>query len=59
MVGDSPTSDIGAAKAAGVASCWLNPKRKIAPKELAPDYDIASLDQLYDILGLEKNATIM
>ncbi|MDR1263552.1 MAG: YjjG family noncanonical pyrimidine nucleotidase [Oscillospiraceae bacterium] len=52
MVGDSLNDDIGAAKAAGVVSCWLNPGRKPAPDDLKPDYEIRSLPELREILGL-------
>ncbi|MDR2656440.1 MAG: YjjG family noncanonical pyrimidine nucleotidase [Oscillospiraceae bacterium] len=53
MVGDSLADDIGAAKAAGVVSCWLNPGRKPAPDGLKPDYEIRSLPELRGVLGLD------
>ncbi|MDR0396130.1 MAG: YjjG family noncanonical pyrimidine nucleotidase [Oscillospiraceae bacterium] len=55
MAGDSLTSDIGAAKAAGVASCWVNRTGAKAPDDLRPDYQVESLDQLRDILELDNS----
>ncbi|MDR1599845.1 MAG: YjjG family noncanonical pyrimidine nucleotidase [Oscillospiraceae bacterium] len=58
MVGDSLKSDVGAARAAGIVSCWLNPSGKPAPDGPSPDYEVRSLDRLYEILGLENSGAI-
>lgn len=48
MVGDSLSSDVAGANAAGIASCWLN--RRGAPRaaELRVDHEITSLDELVE-----------
>ncbi|GHU78821.1 noncanonical pyrimidine nucleotidase, YjjG family protein [Clostridia bacterium] len=56
MVGDSLENDVGAAKAAGAAACWLNPGQLKARDGLLPDYEIDTLEQLYGILQLDNNA---
>jgi 2-haloacid dehalogenase len=50
MVGDSLTSDIRGGINAGMRTCWVNPKGKIAPPENRPDYEIESITQLTDLL---------
>ena len=50
LIGDSLSSDIRGGKAAGIHTCWFNRKGKAAPPELRPDYEIHSLDALYDLL---------
>ncbi len=51
MVGDSLVSDIGGAKGVGIDACWLNPSRRENTTEITPDYEIASLEELWQILG--------
>ena len=46
MLGDSLTSDIAAAKNAGIDACWFNPKGAANDKSLPIAYEIASLDEV-------------
>ena len=50
LVGDSLTSDIKGAKAVGLPCCWYNPRRKPAPPELCPDFEISNLRELLQYL---------
>ena len=50
IVGDSLSSDIQGGKNMGIATCWINPRGQTCPPKLTPDYQIASLTQLEDIL---------
>jgi len=50
IVGDSLTSDILGGKNAGIATCWVNPKGAPARADICPDYEIAALSQLEDLL---------
>ena len=50
IVGDSLSSDIRGGKNAGITTCWVNPKEKIAPSENMPDYEIESIAQLEALL---------
>lgn len=50
MLGDSLSSDIAAAKNAGVDACWYNPKGAANDKNLPVAYEIASLDEVDAIL---------
>jgi YjjG family noncanonical pyrimidine nucleotidase len=46
-VGDSPSSDIRGGNAAGMATCWVNPRGAAYPAtEPAPDYVVGSLEEL-------------
>ena len=57
MLGDSLTSDIAAAKNAGIDACWFNPKGAANDKGLPIAYEIASLDEVDAILdGTEGEA---
>jgi putative hydrolase of the HAD superfamily len=53
-VGDSLESDVAGARNAGVHSVWLN--REGAPNntEVHPDYEVTSLSEIPDILGVER-----
>ena len=55
MLGDSLSSDIAAAKNAGVDACWFNPKGMENDKGLPIAYDIRSLDEVDAILLGEEN----
>ena len=55
MLGDSLSSDIAAAKNAGVDACWFNPKGLKNDKGLPIAYDIRSLDEVDAILRGEEN----
>lgn len=49
MVGDSLTSDMAGGVAAGLATCWYNPKGKTRDPSLAIDHEVTRLDQLLDL----------
>ena len=46
MVGDSLTSDMAGGIAAGIDTCWYNPRRKPLPPSLKVTWQIHSLEQL-------------
>lgn len=50
MLGDSLSSDIGAAANAGVDACWYNPKGQQNTKGLPVRYEIRDLDEVDAIL---------
>ena len=50
MIGDSLTSDIRGGINAGVDTLWVNPEGRTAPPDCRPTWEIASLDQLPEIL---------
>jgi 2-haloacid dehalogenase len=50
-VGDSITSDMAAARNAGMDFCWLNPKRIPVPAGHAPVFIITAIKELLDRLG--------
>ena len=50
MVGDSLTSDIQGGINAGIRTCWVNPTGKENTTSIRPDYEIASLSDLAEIL---------
>lgn len=50
MVGDSLTSDIRGARAAGLRTCWFNPRGEEAPPEVRPDYQVRALEELPALL---------
>lgn len=49
LVGDSLSSDIAGGRQAGIRTCWFNPHHR-QPGTAAPDYTIASLDELPGLL---------
>lgn len=51
MVGDSLTSDMAGARAAGLATCWYNPNQHLRPDGIDLTYEVHSLDQLVTTLG--------
>ena len=56
-VGDSRLADVTGAKNAGMQAAWVNRKRNtewsVSGRTLLdPDYEVASLDELIDVLGL-------
>ena len=54
IVGDSLTSDIRGGNNAGILTCWYNRENKIVPKDYKIDYNIQKLDEIYEILGVER-----
>jgi HAD superfamily hydrolase (TIGR01509 family) len=56
-VGDDPNSDVAGAHEAGIRAVWLNWERRPYPPGLrAPDYTIAQLDQLVQLLPVPERA---
>ncbi len=50
IIGDSLTSDIKGGIAAGLDTCWYNPKGKAAPPEMRITYVIGDLHELINLL---------
>ena len=50
MVGDSLTSDMKGGFMAGIPTCWYNPNRLPRPADMAVDFEIQNLQQIYDLL---------
>ena len=50
VVGDSPASDIAGANAAGLDSCWYNPKGEIMPENIRCTFEIRNLKELPDVI---------
>lgn len=46
MLGDEPRSDIAAANAAGVDSCWFNPTGRENVTSHVPTYEVRALDEV-------------
>lgn len=55
IVGDSLSSDIKGGAEAGLATCWYRPEGTENGTMLQPDYEISSLCQIYEILGILEN----
>lgn len=54
MVGDKLTTDILGANNTGITSVWINRDNKKRDDEIIPDYEIASLHDLFSILNEKK-----
>lgn len=62
IVGDSLTSDIKGGVLSGIPTCWYRPDAIFETDEAAranyeryrPDYEISHLDQIFEILGLQR-----
>ena len=52
-VGDSLESDVAGARNAGVSSVWLNRESVPNDTEIRPDYEVASLTEIPEILGVD------
>ncbi len=50
IIGDSLTSDIQGGINAGIRTCLFNPKRISVPRNIMPDYEVCSLDEIPDLL---------
>ena len=50
IVGDSLSSDIRGGKNAGIYTCWVNPKGRVAKPEDRPDFEIKSITELEKLL---------
>ena len=50
IVGDSLTSDMKGGITAGIPVCWYNPDRRPCPADMAIDFEIQDLHQIYELL---------
>ena len=50
LVGDSLTSDMKGGLMAGIPTCWYNPNRLPRPADMAMDYEIQDLNEIYKLL---------
>lgn len=50
LVGHSLSADISGGKAAGLDTCWYNPKEKPNPDTNAPKYEIRKFNELLDFM---------
>lgn len=50
IIGDSLFSDIKGGHDAGIATCWFNPGNKPLGSHTAPDYQVATLDEIKNII---------
>ena len=51
-VGDSLESDVAGAKNVGVPSVWLNRESVPNDTDIQPDYEVVSLTEIREILGV-------
>lgn len=56
VVGDSLTADIEGAASFGYHTCWYNPKEETCDLGQDPDYTIAHLDELREILTVKPSS---
>lgn len=54
MVGDSLTSDMKGGEDFGIDTCWYNPSLKENRAEVKPTYEVESLLQILEILGVAE-----
>ena len=50
IVGDSLTSDMKGGLMAGIPTCWYNPNRLPRPADMAMDYEIHDLHEIFELL---------
>ena len=50
IVGDSLSSDIKGGINAGIRTCWVNPDKLPGRPDIRPDYEIAGIYQLEELL---------
>ncbi len=50
IIGDSLTSDIRGGIAAGIDTCWYNPKQKASPENMNITYTVSDLSEIENIL---------
>lgn len=53
IIGDSLSSDILGGNNAGITTCWMNPDHLVNETPAVVDFEIAHLDELYQILGIQ------
>ena len=51
ILGDSLTSDIKGGIDAGITTCYYNPKGRVGRADIAPDYEISSLDEFIPLIN--------
>ena len=56
IVGDSLSADIAGGHAAGIGTCWYNPKESPNPGTLKPDYEIQRFKELLSIVEVSPPA---
>lgn len=54
IIGDSLSADIYGGQLAGLDTCWFNPTNKPNETEIVPTYQIQKLEELYQILSIER-----
>lgn len=54
IIGDSLSSDIKGGQLAGMDTCWYNPIGKENNTDIVPTYEIRTLQELYQILGIQR-----
>jgi FMN hydrolase / 5-amino-6-(5-phospho-D-ribitylamino)uracil phosphatase len=54
-IGDNPKHDVAGAKAAGIASIWVNRPGRPWTDGDPPDHQISDLRQIFDFLGLQTD----
>ncbi len=54
IIGDSLSSDIMGGNHAGIATCWMNPSHSNNDTKAVVNYEIAHLDELYEILEIKE-----
>ncbi|MEH6936243.1 YjjG family noncanonical pyrimidine nucleotidase [Bacillus sp. JJ664] len=58
IIGDSLNADIKGGQQAGLDTCWFNPHKKQNDTDLIPTYEIQNLDELYQILQVNKRVLV-
>ncbi|MEC0093498.1 YjjG family noncanonical pyrimidine nucleotidase [Paenibacillus macquariensis] len=56
IIGDSLSADIKGGQLAGLDTCWFNPDMLPNNTGIVPTYEIQHLDELYEILNVEKDS---
>lgn len=54
IIGDSLNADIKGGQQSGLDTCWFNPHKKQNDTAIVPTYEIQNLDELYQILNVER-----
>jgi 2-haloacid dehalogenase len=57
IIGDSLSSDIKGGQLAGLDTCWYNPEMKPNDTQIIPTYQIQKLEEMYQILNLDRKST--
>ncbi|MFO6497052.1 YjjG family noncanonical pyrimidine nucleotidase [Bacillus sp. z60-11] len=58
IIGDSLTADIKGGRLAWLDTCWFNPGRKASDPDIVPTYQIQHLDELEQILNVERKTPV-